>query len=101
MQTQHLGFIGLEDDTISACLSMLKIMDGRSTVSWSQSAPEEADVLMVSSQQCGSQQSWEKGDKPCIVVYPCSQAKPAFPFTLSHPFRIAQLIEVLDAVGKH
>lgn len=94
MRTQHLGFVGLEEDTVSACLSMLKIIDGRSSVNWSQSAPAQADVLMISSQH-GQKTS---SQKPCIVIYPSGEEKPKSTFTLPHPFRVMQLLDVLDDV---
>lgn len=98
MRTQRLGFVGLGEDTVSACLSMLKIIDGRSPVQWRQSSPEQADVLMVSSEHhdhaCGDSLT----HKPCILVYPNSQQKPASTFSLPHPFRVMQLLDVLEDV---
>lgn len=99
MKNQRLGFVGLGDDTASACLSMLKIMDGRSEVSWSHSDPESADVLMISSDQTDETQRWARSGKPRIVVYRGNQQKPASPFILQHPFRVMQLLSVLDEVA--
>jgi len=99
MRKQRLGFVGLGDDTASACLSMLKIMDGRSEVDWSHSDPDSADVLMISCDQTDETQRWERSDKPRIVVYHGNQQKPASPFILQHPFRVMQLLSVLDEVA--
>ncbi len=98
MRTQRLGFVGLGEDTVSACLSMLKIIDGRSPVNWSQSAPGEADVLMVSAEHQDRTCEDDLIHKPCIVIYPNSQQKPATPFSLPHPFRVMQLLDVLEEV---
>lgn len=98
MQTQRLGFIGLGEDTVSACLSMLKIIDGRSSVHWSQATPAMADVLMVSSLQEAQTRQDDLSQKPCIVIYPSSEEKPASAFALPHPFRVMQLLDVLDEV---
>jgi len=99
MRKQRLGFVGLGDDTASACLSMLKIMDGRSEVDWSHSDPDSADVLMISCDQTDETQRWARSDKPRIVVYHNNQQKPASPFVLQHPFRVMQLLSVLDEVA--
>ncbi|MCK0152174.1 hypothetical protein MWU49_00520 [Alcanivorax sp. S6407] len=98
MENRTLAFIGLEADTTSACLSMLKIMNGRSSVEWMQAAPEEADVLMLANDD-GNRQ-WQDGNKPCIVIYHNNESKPAAPYTLSHPFRVMQLISVLEDVSR-
>lgn len=98
MRTQRLGFVGLGEDTVSACLSMLKIIDGRSSVHWDQSIPDDADVLMVGFDQQERARNTELSDKPCIVVYPNSRDRPASTFTLPHPFRVMQLLDVLDEV---
>lgn len=98
MRTQRLGFVGLGDDTVSACLSMLKIIDGRSSVHWHQSVPGDADVLMVAFDQQEQTRQMNLSDKPCIVVYPNTRDRPASTFTLPHPFRVMQLLDVLDEV---
>ncbi|WP_372637768.1 hypothetical protein [Alcanivorax jadensis] len=98
MRTQRLGFVGLGDDTVSACLSMLKIIDGRSSVHWDQSVPGEADVLMVACDQQEQTHQADLSNKPCIVVYPTTRDRPASTFTLPHPFRVMQLLDVLDEV---
>jgi hypothetical protein len=98
MRTQRLGFVGLGDDTVSACLSMLKIIDGRSSVHWDQSVPGDADVLMVACDQQEQTRQADLSDKPCIVVYPTTRDRPASTFTLPHPFRVMQLLDVLDEV---
>ena len=100
MKNQRLGFVGLEHDTASACLSMLKIMDGRSGVHWSESEPDAADVLMISSEATAETQRWSSSTKPRIVVYPAGEAKPTSAFTLAHPFRVMQLIGVLEEVAE-
>ncbi|MEQ3680818.1 hypothetical protein [Alcanivorax sp.] len=99
MKNQRLGFVGLGHDTASACLSMLKIMEGRSAVSWCLSEPDSADVLMISCDQTPETQRWDDSKKPRIVVYHCNQRKPISRFTLQHPFRVMQLLSVLDEVG--
>ncbi|MGJ3255452.1 MAG: hypothetical protein ACFE0K_03930 [Alcanivorax sp.] len=98
MQTQRLGFVGLEEDTVRACLSMLKIIDSRSSVNWSHTAPALADVLMVSSQQEAQTRQESLSQKPYIVIYPSCEEKPKSAFTLPHPFRVMQLLDVLDDV---
>lgn len=98
MDNRKLAFIGLEADTTSACLSMLKIMNGRSSVEWMQADPDEADVLMLAND--GDTSQWRDSNKPCIVIYHNNETKPAAPYTLSHPFRVMQLISVLDDISR-
>lgn len=62
MDNRKLAFIGLEADTTSACLSMLKIMNGRSSVEWMQADPDEADVLMLAND--GDTGQWRDSNKP-------------------------------------
>ncbi|MGB1465796.1 MAG: hypothetical protein ACPG8O_05475 [Alcanivorax nanhaiticus] len=100
MDNKKLAFVGLEADTTSACLSMLKIMNGRSSVEWIQTEPEEADVLMVANEDSAACQQWQQSNKPCIVIYHNNEHKPSAPYTLSHPFRVMQLINVLEDVSR-
>ncbi len=99
MKKQRLGFVGLGDDTASACLSMLKIVEGRSEANWCLSDPDSADVLMISCDKTPETQCWHDSKKPRIVVYHCNQQKPIYRFTLQHPFRVMQLLSVLDEVS--
>ncbi|KGD66440.1 hypothetical protein Y5S_00107 [Alcanivorax nanhaiticus] len=99
MENRKLAFVGLEADTTSACLSMLKIMNGRSSVEWMQAEPEDADVLMVANEDSAACQQWQESNKPCIVIYHNNEQKPSAPYTLSHPFRVMQLINILEDVS--
>lgn len=78
---------------------MLKIVDGRGGVSWLLAAPEEADVLL-SGTHAGEEtvQRWASTTKPLIAVYEGTAARPMTPYTLQHPFRVMQLLGVLDDV---
>ncbi|MDX1803508.1 MAG: hypothetical protein R3292_05465 [Alcanivorax sp.] len=99
MTNRRLAFVGLGADTTSACLSMLKIMDGRSSIEWTQSDPEDADVLFVAHDGDNGRQQWESKQKPCVVVYPSSEDRPAARYTLPHPFRVMQLLGVLEDIS--
>lgn len=99
MENRKLAFVGLEADTTSACLSMLKIMNGRSSVEWMQAEPEDADVLMLANDDSDTSRQWQDSSKPCIVIYHNNESKPAATYTLSHPFRVMQLISVLEDVS--
>ncbi|WP_161317221.1 hypothetical protein [Alcanivorax sp. DP30] len=99
MENRKLAFVGLEADTTSACLSMLKIMNGRSSIEWMQAEPEDADVLMLANDDSDANRKWQGSNKPCIVIYHNNEDKPAAPYTLSHPFRVMQLISVLEDIS--
>ena len=99
MQTRKLGFIGIENNTVSACLSMLKIIAGKSATEWVHSDAAEADVLILASQCHPLSPEDPLASKASIIIYPSHQAKPTHPHTLPHPFRVMQLCDVLDAVN--
>lgn len=98
MQTRKLGFIGIENNTVSACLSMLKIIAGKSAVEWVHSDAAEADVLMIASLCHPISPQGPLASKASIVIYPSHEARPTHPHTLAHPFRVMQLCDVLEAV---
>ena len=99
MQTRKLGFIGIENNTVSACLSMLKIIASKSCIEWVHSDAAEADVLIIASHCHPVAPQDPLASKASIVIYPSHQAKPAHPYTLAHPFRVMQLCDVLDTVS--
>ncbi|MCH8543726.1 MAG: hypothetical protein LAT61_09160 [Alcanivorax sp.] len=77
---------------------MLKIIASKSGIEWVHSDAAEADVLMIASQCYPIAPQGPLASKASIVIYPSHQAKPAHPYTLSHPFRVMQLCDVLEAV---
>ncbi len=80
---------------------MLKILDGRGGLSWALAPPDQADVLIAGTH--GDDlvaRHWAKTDKPLIAVYEASAARPLTPYTLHHPFRVMQLLGVLEDVDQ-
>lgn len=78
---------------------MLKIVDGRSGVAWALADPEQADVLLVGDHSDAPVvERWAQTDKPLIAVHEGRRARPMTPYTLRHPFRVMQLLGVLDDV---
>lgn len=99
MRTRKIAVVGLPDDASHAFRSMIRIVDGRGGVSWLLTAPEEADVLL-SGAHAGEEvmQRWASTTKPLIAVYEGAAARPMTLYTLHHPFRVMQLLGVLDDV---
>ncbi|MEO7323690.1 MAG: hypothetical protein ABIW82_02570 [Dokdonella sp.] len=101
MRTRRIAVVGLKDDAAHAFHSMLKIVDGRAQSAWSLSAPDDADVLMagVDANEPAIER-WARTDKPLIAVHQGTEGRPLTPFTLHHPFRVMQLLGVLDEVER-
>lgn len=101
MRTRKIAVVGLADDASQAFRSMLRILDGRGGVSWSLVAPDVADVLIAGTQGSDSvARHWALTEKPLIAVYEGGAARPMTPYTLHHPFRVMQLLGVLDDVDQ-
>ncbi|GMV30764.1 MAG: hypothetical protein AMXMBFR59_28890 [Rhodanobacteraceae bacterium] len=80
---------------------MIRILDGRGGLSWVLAAPDAAEVLITGT--CGDDsvaRQWARTDKPVIAVYEGSAARPMTPYVLHHPFRVMQLLGVLDEVDQ-
>lgn len=99
MRTRKIAAVGLADDAGHAFSSMLKVLNGHASANWTLSAPEEADVLIVGPHGCaGEAKRWARTEKPLIAVYEGSALRPLTPYTLHHPFRVMQLLAVLDEI---
>lgn len=78
---------------------MLKILDGRDGLSWTLVAPDAAEVLIAGTQGGDAfARSWALSNKPLIAVYEGASARPMTPYTLHHPFRVMQLLGVLEDI---
>lgn len=101
MRTRRIAVAGLADDASQAFRSMLKILDGRGGLSWVLVPPDEAEVLIAGTHGDDlAARRWAKTDKPMIAVYEGSAVRPMTPYTLHHPFRVMQLLGVLDDIDQ-
>ena len=101
MRTRRIAVVGLNDDAARAFRSMLKIVDGMSQAEWRVSAPDDADVLMAGiDAREAVVERWARTQKPLIAVHESREERPMTPFTLCHPFRVTQLLGVLDDVER-
>jgi hypothetical protein len=101
MRTRRIAVAGLGDDVSQAFRSMLKILDGRGGLSWTLAAPDDAEVLIAGAHGDDlAARRWARTDKPVIAVYEGAAARPMTPYTLHHPFRVMQLLGVLDEVDQ-
>lgn len=101
MRTRRIAVVGLAEDASQAFRSMLRILDGRGGLSWALSTPDAAEVLITGAHSgAGGAQHWAATDKPVIAVYEGAAARPLTPYTLHHPFRVMQLLGVLDEVDQ-
>lgn len=99
MRTRRIAVVGLADDAGHAFSSMLKVLNGHASADWVVSVPEDADVLMAGPHGGDLEaQRWARTEKPLIAVYEGSALRPLTPYTLHHPFRVMQLLAVLDEV---
>ncbi|UXI67427.1 hypothetical protein [Tahibacter amnicola] len=101
MQRRRIAVVGLTDDATHAFHSMLKIVDGRSRAEWLLADPEHADVLMAGdANHSPVVERWAMSRKPVIAVQELGQSPPNATFTLKHPFRVMQLLDVLDEIER-
>ncbi|MBL8297110.1 MAG: hypothetical protein JNN30_02075 [Rhodanobacteraceae bacterium] len=101
MRTRRIAVAGLADDASQAFRSMLKILEGRGGLSWILAPPDAAEVLIAGTH--GDEliaRRWARTDKPVIAVYEGSAARPMTPYTLHHPFRVMQLLGVLEEIDQ-
>lgn len=102
MKKRRIAVVGLSDDAAHAFHSMLKIVEGKATAGWSLASPDQADVLMAGTHATDPVvESWARTDKPLIAVHEGSTTvRRMTPFSLSHPFRVMQLLSLLDDVER-
>jgi hypothetical protein len=102
MQTLRICDIGLSIDASLAFHSMLKIVGGRSIASWQTSDADHADVLLVHAHSNpGALSSWTSSGKPAVLVIDDRASWPPAPFVLRYPFRVMQLLSLLDSIAEH
>lgn len=102
MQTLRICDIGLSPDPSHAFHSMLKVVDGRSIAAWHSSDVSQADVLIA---HAGGDRetldAWSATGKPVVLVVDDRGSWPPTQFVLRYPFRVMQLLAVLDDVAEH
>jgi hypothetical protein len=99
---QRICDIGLSADASRAFHSMLKVVDGRSSASWQPSDFDHADVLLAHAGSDPAQLvAWVKTGKPVVMVVDERTGRPPSPFVLQYPFRVMQLLSMLDDVVEH
>ncbi len=99
MRNLRISDIGLSKDASHAFHSMLAIVQGRAAADWHLSTPAEADVLLAPTQQAAH--GAHTRDKTVIVVAEERSEWIDAPFVLRHPFRVMQILSILDAVSAH
>jgi len=101
MKTLKICDIGLAQDTSHAFHSMLKVVSGRSKAAWSVGGIADADVMIASSEgDPASFAAWGASGKPYVLVIDDRGSWPPAPFVLRHPFRVMQLLSILDDVAE-
>lgn len=101
MRTLRVCDVGLSEDASHAFRSMIKVVQGGTTMTWELSDPDHAQVLFV---HCSSDSSVRdaccKAGKPwvCILDGCCRQSD--CQRVLRHPFRVMQLIDVLNDTAR-
>lgn len=101
MKTLKICDVGLHPDTSHAFHSMLKVVAGRSKADWSIGGVADADVMIASSGgDPASFAAWGASGKPFVLVVDDRGSWPPTPFVLRHPFRVMQLLSILDDVAE-
>lgn len=100
MQSLRICDIGLSADASGALNSMLKVLAGRTTVSWECSDIEHADVLVAHTNgDPATLAQWGATGKPVVLVIDDRCTWPPSQFVLRHPFRVMQLLSMLNDVA--
>lgn len=101
MQTLRICALGLSADPLRAFHSMLKVVEGRSVASWQPAEVERADVLIAHPDGAGTAlDAWNRSGKPVILLIDDRASRPPAPFVLRQPFRVMQLLAILDQVAQ-
>jgi hypothetical protein len=101
MKALKICDVGLHPDTSHAFHSMLKVVAGRSKADWSIGGVADADVMIASSGgDPASFAAWGASGKPFVLVVDDRGSWPPTPFVLRHPFRVMQLLSILDDVAE-
>ena len=91
---------GLTADTARAFHSMLNIVAGRSVARWQASSFDQADVLLAHADSDPVALShWNASGKPLVLVVDDRESWPPSQYVLRHPFRVMQLLSLLDDVA--
>lgn len=99
MQMLRISDVGLSPDASHAFHSMLGIVQGRANANWQLSDPAHADVVLAPTQAGAS--ALAGSGKAIVFVVEERNAWLDAPFVLRHPFRVMQLLSILDAVSVH
>ena len=100
MQTLNISAVDLPPELSRVFHSMLKIVEGRSVAQWHNSSSEEADVLVAhAGGNAALIERWGRSGKPMVMVVDERSSWAATPFKLHHPFRVMQLLTLLDELA--
>lgn len=101
MKTRSIAVLGLNKDAEKAFQSMLAIVAPRAHAHWTIAPPESADVLMASPlADPVIVENWTRSEKPLIEVRGMGPLRSMSAFFLQHPFRVMQLLTLLDDVAR-
>lgn len=99
MQSLRICDTGLSADTSGALHSMLKVLTGRTTATWECSEIESADVLVVHANgNPATLAQWSATGKPVVLIIDDRCSWPPAQYVLRHPFRVMQLLSILNDV---
>lgn len=90
---------GLDAHVAQVLHSMLAIVQGRSVAQWERTSPHEADVLFV-----GMTEQPTKMAQPIHIVVAQGENDPPEglgTFALHYPFRVMQVLSLLDLIAEH
>ena len=102
MRVLRICDVGLSKDASNAFHSMLGIVAGRSRVEWVVGGIDDADVLLAHvNADSALLARWIAAGKPLVSVIGPRESRPPLPFVLRHPFRVMQLLSMLDEVAEY
>jgi hypothetical protein len=101
MQSRSLAVVDVHADAASAFRSMLDILDGRTHCRWKLvDSVDDAQVIVAGfSGGRSGLGDWRRSDKHVVAIVESSDVRPQTPYVLTHPFRVMQVLTILNEIA--
>jgi len=100
MLSRSLAVVDVEADAALAFRSMLDILDGRTLCRWKLvDSVDEAQVVVAGFTRGRSGADWRHPDKQLVAIVESTDVRPQTPYVLTHPFRVMQVLTILNELA--
>lgn len=104
MLTRNLALVGVGEDAAHAFCSMLDVLQGRTRCQWQVVQDISQAGVIVTQFHAGQSEALsglQVDNRPILAVIRQSDLRPPTPYVLTHPFRVMQVMTVLDEIAEH